>query len=173
VSHIIKIAAMSALRPVRGAVGSKPAAAAEADDVDDDPEEPPPVAVGFEAGFALPVIQVLTPLMTPLDAAELNWLQILALVLVVWTLDPPRTSCRTGRETLEKVPAKLIAPIIVLSSGNPVIALRLVLFASSKPPPIWVRDGKERLLSCGQSAKASEAPVDVKLGAEKVVMTSE
>lgn len=68
-SHIIKIAAMSALRPVKGAVGSKLAAAAEAEDVED---EPPPVADGSEAGLALPVMQVFTPLITPLECAVSN-----------------------------------------------------------------------------------------------------
>jgi len=87
ISHIIKIAAMSALRPVRGAEGSKLArTAAELDVADDDdppPDEPPPVAVGFVLGLALLVMHVLIPLMTPLECAVLNWSQILLLVLVV------------------------------------------------------------------------------------------
>ena len=93
---------MSALSPVRGAVGSKLAAAAEAECVEDElpPEDPPSVLEGLVLGLALPVTQVLTPLMTLLAAAWSNWSQILLLVLVVCTLEPPRTSCRTGRETL-------------------------------------------------------------------------
>jgi hypothetical protein len=80
VSHIIKIAAMSALRPVRGTVGSKFAVAAPAEAVED---EPPPVADGFDWGLALPVMQVFTPLITPLECAVSNWSQIFVLVLVV------------------------------------------------------------------------------------------
>jgi hypothetical protein len=83
---------MSALRPVSGAEGSKLAFTAAELDVAAAPEVPPPVAVGSIWGLALPVIHVLTPLMTPLECAELNWSQILVLVLVVCTFDPPRTS---------------------------------------------------------------------------------
>jgi len=76
-----------------GAEGSKLAlTAAELDVADDPPDEPPPVAVGLVLGLALPVMHVLTPLMTPLECAVLNWSQILLLVLVVCTLEPPRTS---------------------------------------------------------------------------------
>jgi hypothetical protein len=72
---------MSALRPVRGAVGSKLETAAPAEAEEDD--EPPPVDEGLALGLALPVTQVSTPLMTPLACAELNWSQIFELVLVV------------------------------------------------------------------------------------------
>jgi len=61
-------AAIRALRPVNGALGSK--AAATLDGVlvaDEDEDEPPPVADGFVTGLAFPVMQVLTPLMTPLS----------------------------------------------------------------------------------------------------------
>lgn len=71
-SHIIKIAAMSALRPVRGAVGSKLTAAAPEEALDEEDEEPLPVAVGFWLGLAWPVLQELTPLMTPLECAVSN-----------------------------------------------------------------------------------------------------
>jgi len=97
---------MIALRPVNGALGSKrlesaplvalPVLVADAEALD-----PPPVAEGLVSGLALPVIQVLTPLMMPFECALLNSSQMVVLVLVVWTLEPPRTSWREGMATLD------------------------------------------------------------------------
>lgn len=64
-------------------------------------EEPPPVEDGLVSGLALPVMQVLTPRMTPLEWALLKRSQMVWLVEVVWTLDPPRTSVREDMTTLE------------------------------------------------------------------------
>lgn len=49
------MAAMSALSPVKGAVGSKLAAAAEAEDVEEEEPEPLSLLVGMVLGLALPV----------------------------------------------------------------------------------------------------------------------
>lgn len=74
---------MAPTRPVIDMAGASALAASGlALDVADD-EEPPPVEVGLLSGFALPVMQVLTPRMTPLEWALLNWSQMLVLVEVV------------------------------------------------------------------------------------------
>ena len=105
--------------------------------------------------------------------------QMVVLVDVVWTLDPPRTSVRDGMLTLMKesvlsrsgikignrvtyllkAPAKSRAPTMVFSLGRPLIAFRPVLFAIKKPPPIWVKDGNEMLDRSGLSTKARVPPV--------------
>jgi hypothetical protein len=92
-------AATRALRPVSGAVGSNRLGSAA---LEEDEELPLPlVEEGFaDSGLALPVIQVLTPLMMPLSCAVVKSSQMAALVLVVWTLEPPRTSPMAGRVTL-------------------------------------------------------------------------
>jgi hypothetical protein len=63
--------------------------------------EPPPVEVGLLSGLALPVMQVLTPRIIPLAWALLKISQMVWLVEVVWTLDPPRTSVREFITTLQ------------------------------------------------------------------------
>jgi len=62
---------------------------------------------------------------------------------------------------------------MVCSLGKPEMALRAVLLAMRKPPPISVSRGKERLLNSGLSTKARVPPVLVKLGAAKLVKESE
>lgn len=190
-----KMAANRAARPVMGVAGPKVTAAFPLEEllpaVEVD-EVPPLVAEGLVSGLALLVRQVLTPLITPAEAAELKRSQMVVLVEVVWTLDPPRTSVSLFMVTLGKrsvstnvikwwlvrsyllkVPAKSRAPTIVANLGRPLIALRLVLFATKKPPPMVSRDGKAKLVKLGLSTKAKVPPVAVRLGAEKLWKVSE
>jgi hypothetical protein len=66
------MAAMNALRPVRGSVGSKLVTAAPAEADEEEALEPPPLDEGLLLGLAFPTTQVSTPLMTPFDRAALN-----------------------------------------------------------------------------------------------------
>lgn len=95
------MAAIRAPRPVKGALAPKWTPSFLGLLVDD-AEEPPPVAVGLVSGLAFPVMQVLTPLMTPLSWAWSNKSQMVVLVDLVWTLDPPRTSVSEGSLTLDQ-----------------------------------------------------------------------
>ena len=97
-----RMAAIKPLIPVHGATGPKATAALLGLLVEVE-EEPPPVADGLVSGLAFPVMQVLTPLMTPLSWAALKRSQMVVLVEVVWTLDPPRTSVREGIVTLKNL----------------------------------------------------------------------
>jgi hypothetical protein len=91
-------AATSALSPVKGAVGSNKLGSAA---LDVELEDPLPVSVGFaDSGLDFPVMQVLTPLMMFWSWALLKLSQMEVSVLVVWTLDPPRTSLMDRRTTL-------------------------------------------------------------------------
>ncbi len=92
-------AAMRAQTPVRGVLGSKRlgSAALEVELLD-----PPPVASGLVSGLALPVIHVLVPLMISASCALSKSSHTEASVLVVWTLEPPRTSAMEVRTTLVK-----------------------------------------------------------------------
>lgn len=60
-------------------------------------------------GVSVPVMQVLTPLMAPRSWAVLNRSQMVLLVEVVWTLEPPRTSDNELRVTLVIVSTALIS----------------------------------------------------------------
>jgi len=172
-----KMAAIRAPKPVIGVEGPKVTPALPLEELLElllaVEAVPPLVAVGLVSGLALFVRQVLTPLMTPLSAADWNRSQMVVLVEVVWTLDPPRISVSLGMVTLLKVPAKSRAPTMVANLGRPLIAFRLVLFATRKPPPIVARDGKAKLVRLGLSTKAKLPPVEVRLGAVKVSKVSE
>lgn len=61
-----KMAERRAPRPVKGVLTPKVTPALW-DLLVDEAEEPPPVADGLVSGLAFPVMQVLTPLMTPLS----------------------------------------------------------------------------------------------------------
>lgn len=60
------MAAIKALKPVKDALGPKAIAVLLSGVLVEVEEEPPPVADGLVSGLALLVMQVLTPLMTPL-----------------------------------------------------------------------------------------------------------
>ena len=82
--HKKKRAATRPVSPVKDTAGPTATAALSADPVlEADEESPPLVELGLVSGLALLVRQVLTPLMTPLSCAALNWSQMVLFVEVV------------------------------------------------------------------------------------------
>lgn len=100
-------AAIKPARPVKDAGARAPAALSD----DPVPEGDELVLVVEELlwGVSVPVMQVLTPLMAPRSWAVLKRSQMVLLVEVVWTLEPPRTSDKELRVTLLMVSTALVS----------------------------------------------------------------
>jgi hypothetical protein len=94
-----RIAATRALRPVRGAEGSKMPGSAALLEL----EELPPEVVELPLvwSFSTSVLQEVSPLMMPRLEARLKASQRLESVVLDSTLAPPRTSESLSKETLK------------------------------------------------------------------------
>ena len=116
------------------------------------------------------------------------------LVLAVSTKDPPPQSLRAGRLTLyvlsdrlcggrnthitsttnlSKTPVRFIAPVIAFRHENPLMAVRFVLLASTRLPPICFKDSRETLVKDGQSWITRDLPVLSNPGATKFAIWPE
>jgi len=100
------------------------------------------------------VLQMKTPWMTfpPWASAEKPLQSIWA---VDWTLKPPLTLTRAGKDGVEKFPEKSMAPPTVVKSGK-AMESRSVLLAIWKAPPTVLRSGIEMLASFPLATKANE-----------------
>jgi hypothetical protein len=92
------MAAITALRPVRGAEGSKMLESAALLELEELP--PDEVVLPFVWAFSTSVEQRVSPLMMPRLAARLKESQRLESVVLDSTMAPPRTSERAPKVTL-------------------------------------------------------------------------